>query len=185
MFGNALADPNTVAVELMSSAHVTGTACPLDRTGGPSLLEVWRRYETAELALEQCGELDRGVVFEPRADDLYSDWQARGRDLDRRRRRGQAGNRRDAGPDHLIFIRIVLPIDLDDPFVAFGGVVVGECRRWHSRAEHDIPFPEQLVPLLPQPDAGAVGRNPVTMAEGHTAPAPSHEAVVVRWKRCR
>src|SRR2546426_819618 len=110
MFGNALAHPITVAVELMSSAHVTGTACPLYRTGRPVLLEVRRWHETAELALEQCGELDRGAVFEPRADDLYSDGQARCRDLDRRRRCRQAGNRRDAGPDHLIFIRIVLTI---------------------------------------------------------------------------
>src|SRR2546426_8291187 len=101
MFGNVLAHPNTVAVELTSSAHVTGTACALHRTGRPALLEVRRRHETAELALEQCGELDRGAVFEPRADDLHADWQARCRDLDRCRRRRQAGNRRDAGPDHL------------------------------------------------------------------------------------
>src|SRR5262245_2045522 len=173
------------ALLLAMGGMITSSTHPASRTGRPALLEVRWRHETAKLALDQRGELDRGAVFEPRADDLYSDWQARRRDLDRRRRRGQAGNRRDAGPDHLIFIRIVLAIDLDDPFVALGGVVVGECRRRHSRAEHDIPFPEQLVPLLPQPDAGAVGRNPVAMAEGHTTPAPSYEAVVARWQRCR
>src|SRR5215468_11876741 len=97
------------------TSQVAATSCieslavhPASHTGGPSLLEVRRRHETAELALDQCGEPDRGVVFEPRADDLYSDWQARCRDLDRRRRRGQAGNRRDTRPNHLIFIWIVL-----------------------------------------------------------------------------
>src|SRR5262245_61132095 len=139
-----------------SSSHTSATHAA-SRTGRAALLEVRRRYETAELAFEQCGECDRGVVFEPRADDLYSNWQTRGRDLYRRRRRGQAGNRRDTRPDHLIFIWIVLTIDPDDSFVSFGGVVVGEGWRRHSRAEHDIPFLEQRVPLLPQPDTGAVG----------------------------
>src|SRR4029453_9753894 len=146
------------------TSQVAATSCreslavpPASHTGGPSLLELWRRHKTAEFALNQCGELDRGVVFEPWADDLYSDWQARCRELDRCRRRGQAGNCRNAGPNHLIFIWIVLTIDPDDPFVALRGVVMGKCQRRHTRAEYDIPFPEQLVPLLSQPDAGGVG----------------------------
>src|SRR5262245_61311078 len=101
----------TQAAPLLAAGGLsTSSTHPASRIGRPPLLEVRRRRETAERALQQGGELDRGTVFEPRADDLYSDWQARCRDLDRRRRRGQAGNRRDAGPDHLIFIRIVLAI---------------------------------------------------------------------------
>src|SRR4029453_8229334 len=81
------------------TSQVAATSCieslavhPASHTGGPSLLEVRRRHETAELALDQCGELDRGVVFEPRADDLYSDGQPRGRDLDGDPRGGRAAN---------------------------------------------------------------------------------------------
>src|SRR4029434_7071028 len=92
------------------TSQVAATSCreslavpPASHTGGPSLLELESRHKPADSALNKCGELDRGVVFEPWADDLYSDWQARCRELDRRRRRGQAGNRREAGAKHLIF----------------------------------------------------------------------------------
>src|SRR5215475_1860670 len=97
----ASAKTTQAALLLATGGMTTSSTHPASRTDRSALLEVRRRHETAELAFEQRGELDRGVVFEPRANDLHSDWQARGRDLDRRRRRGQAGNRRDAGPDHL------------------------------------------------------------------------------------
>src|SRR5690242_13637908 len=92
------------------------TGCP-GMTSCGSIIEHRRPDEATEFALDQFGQPERRAIFEPRTDDLHADRQSLGRQSERDRGRGQAGQRRDAGPRQLVGIDIVLAVDVDPALV--------------------------------------------------------------------
>ncbi len=141
------------------------------------------RDEASKFSLHKCGKCDGCAVFEVSADDLDADRQPDFRTIDRRRCCGKAGRRSNPWPDQLIEIRILFPVDLNMSCIIRCRMVVGEGRRRHWRAEHDVPFTKQFSPLLLEPGACCVGCHPVAMAQDRATCAFGDQGFIIRIER--
>ena len=124
-------------------------------------LSVARRGgEPAEFALDEPGEGERRPVFVFGADNLHADRQAV-RDRDRNDGGRQAAGRRGIGPDQLLKVGKLLPVDRDLPVGLRLRMIVGKGGRRGRRAEDDVKVLEQGAIAVSAPGArNRPGANP-------------------------
>jgi hypothetical protein len=97
-----------------------------------------RSNEPAELPLNEFGKHDCRPVLQIGAYDLYSYWQPRRRASDRHRGRGQAGWCGESRPDDQRQIGMGFAVNLDEPILLVGRLVVRESRNRARRTEDDV-----------------------------------------------